>query len=208
MKRHDLLSRMARAQAQLGCRSSDYGGQGPRRGDDDLNPGLTHPGPLTRAAVLVPLVEREAGYTVILTQRTDHLRDHGGQISFPGGRMEARDESAEAAALREAEEEIGLPGGLVSLVGRLDRYETRTGFTVMPIVGVVNPSFVPKLDKFEVAEVFEVPLGFILDPGNHERQSRVFEGKIRQFYVLAYEERYIWGATAGMLINLYEVLTV
>ncbi|MHA1566743.1 MAG: CoA pyrophosphatase [Alphaproteobacteria bacterium] len=208
MERHDIISRVASAQARLSWRCSDTGGQETRRGDDDLNPGLIHPGPLIKAAVLVGLVERAEGYSVLLTQRTDHLRDHGGQISFPGGRMEAGDVSAEAAALREAEEEIGLPADLVSLIGRLDQYDTRTGFAVTPIVGVVTPTFVPKLDSFEVAEVFEVPLGFILDPENHKRHSRIFEGKTRQFYVLAYEERYIWGATAGMLINLYEVLKV
>lgn len=205
MDRSDLISRMASAQKWLGRRCSDDGGPA-RRGDDDLNPGMKHPGPLIRAAVLVGLVERDEGQSVILTQRTDHLRDHGGQISFPGGRMETSDGSAEAAALREAEEEIGLAAQMVSLVGRLDRYETRTGFAVTPIVGLVNPGFEPKLDAFEVAEVFEVPLGFVLERANHERHSRVFEGRTRQFHVLRYEDRYIWGATAGMLINLYEVL--
>ncbi len=203
MKRSEVMSRIADAQTLLSRRGSEIGW----RGDHDLNPGVHHPGPLIKAAVLVPLVEKPHGYEVLLTQRTAHLRDHGGQISFPGGRIEAEDASSEAAALREAEEEIGLPPGHVELVGRLDKYETRTGFEVTPIVGLVTKRFVPRLDPFEVAEVFEVPLGFVLDPANHERHSRIFHGKTRHFYVLTYEERYIWGATAGMLVNLYEVLS-
>lgn len=207
MNRSDLISRIADAQSRLSRRGAGQWQERPPRSDGDLNPGLHHSGPPIEAAVLVPLVEREDGYSVLLTQRTAHLRDHGGQISFPGGRIEPYDSSPEDAALRESEEEIGLPSSLVALMGRLDKYETGTGFVVTPVVGVVTPTFEPRLDAFEVAEVFEVPLGFILDPANHERHSRMFEGRKRQFHVLPYEERYIWGATAGMLINLYEVLT-
>ncbi len=207
MKRSEIIARLAGAQTRLGRRGSRDGPGVPRRGDSDLNPGFHHPGKLIEAAVLVPLVERAEGYRVLLTQRTPHLRDHGGQISFPGGRIEPGDTSPESAALRESEEEIGLSPDLVALIGRLDDYETGTGFTVTPVVGVVTPTFEPRLDDFEVAELFEVPLGFILNPANHERHSKMFAGRKRQFYVLPYEERYIWGATAGMLINLYEVLT-
>ena len=177
-----------------------------RRGDDLFDLGQPHNGPLTPAAVLVPLVERADGFAIMLTQRTAHLRDHAGQISFPGGRVEKSDASPEAAALREAEEEIGVAPEAVEVLSRLDTYETRTGFEVVPVVGVVAPEVEVVLDPFEVAAVFEVPLAFVLDPANHVIQERVFQGTRRQFYVLQYEDRMIWGATAGMLVNLYEVL--
>jgi len=175
------------------------------RGDHDLNPGQPPGGRLTPAAVLVPLIDR-GHLTVLLTQRTAHLDAHAGQISFPGGRVEPADPDHVAAALRETEEEVGIPAGLVEVIGRLDDYITGTGFRVTPVVGVVEPSFEVRPDPFEVAEVFEVPLGFVLDPANHEQHSRIVNGIERRYYVLPYEGRYIWGATAGMLINLYEVL--
>ena len=175
-------------------------------GDHDLNPGMRPPGPLIPAAVLVPLVLRPAEPTVLLTRRTDHLYDHAGQISFPGGRIDPGDESPEAAALRETEEEVGLPREKVELIGRLDTYIVRTGFEVTPAVGFVTPPFPIEPDPFEVAEVFEVPLSFVMDRGNHQRQSREFEGKQRSFYVFQYENRYIWGATAAMLVNLVDIL--
>lgn len=179
-----------------------------QRGDHDLNTeDLRHPGPLTPAAVLVPLIDRLAGMTVLLTQRTAHLSDHASQISFPGGRIESADKSPQEAALREAFEEIGLPPDRVAPVGRLDDYETRTGFLIHPIVGIIEPPFSLTPDPFEVADVFEVPLSFILDRNNHRIECRVYKGYERQFYVLPYEGRYIWGATAGILVNLYDVLT-
>ncbi|MGH6620299.1 MAG: CoA pyrophosphatase, partial [Alphaproteobacteria bacterium] len=157
-------------------------------------------------AVLVPIVERREGLTVLLTQRTDHLSAHAGQISFPGGRLEATDAGLEAAALRETEEEVGLRRDRIEVVGQLDLYVTRTGFEVTPVVGIVTPPFSLTPDPFEVADVFEVPLPFIIDPANHLKQSRLHNGIQRQFYVLPYDNRYIWGATAGMLVNLSEVL--
>jgi 8-oxo-dGTP pyrophosphatase MutT (NUDIX family) len=179
-----------------------------RRGDHDLNDADMRPKPpLVPAAVLVPLVEHAEGYTVLLTQRSADLSKHAGQISFPGGRIEAEDETPALAALREAEEEIGLTADFVDVIGDLDTYEVRTGFEVFPIVGLVRTGFDIKIDPGEVAEVFEVPLSFVLDPGNHHRQGRTFYGMMRYFYVLPFEDRYIWGATAGMLINLYEVLS-
>ena len=179
-----------------------------RRGDHDLNDVDMRPNPpLIPAAVLVPLVERDGGYTVLLTERSAELSKHAGQISFPGGRIEADDKTTEQAALREAEEEIGLTADYVDVIGSLDVYEIRTGFEVFPVVGLVRAGFDLVLDHGEVADVFEVPLSFVLDPRNHHRQSRTFYGKLRHFYVLPFEDRYIWGATAGMLINLYEVLT-
>jgi 8-oxo-dGTP pyrophosphatase MutT (NUDIX family) len=163
--------------------------------------------PLTPAAVLVPLILREEGLTVLLTQRTAHLIHHGGQISFPGGRVENDDSDPQAAALRETEEEIGLPRGDIDVIGRLDDYTTVTGFHITPVVGLLRPPLTFNPDEFEVAEIFEVPLSFIMDPANHRRHSRITpDGVKRWFYALPYEERYIWGATAGMLVNLQEAL--
>jgi 8-oxo-dGTP pyrophosphatase MutT (NUDIX family) len=162
---------------------------------------------LRPAAVLVPVVRREAGLTILLTQRTDHLYDHAGQISFPGGRSEAHDESPAATALRETFEEIGLPHSLVEVLGALPEYTTVTGYRVTPVVGLVSPPPAFKLDAFEVAEAFEVPLTFFLDPGNHQRNTLQYQGRTRHYYAMPYEQRYIWGATAGMLMNLYAFLT-
>lgn len=178
----------------------------PRRGDQDLNPDMTPRLPLQAAAVLVPLMERAEGTTVLLTLRAAHLSDHAGQVSFPGGRVEPTDADAESTALREAEEEIGLPQDHVQLIGRLDTYVTRTGYEVIPCVGLVKPPLELHPDPDEVAAVFEVPLTFFRDPQNRRRESRVFQGRERHFYVYPWEDRYIWGATAGMLSNLAEVL--
>lgn len=160
-----------------------------------------------RAAVLVPLIERPQGWFVILTLRAADLAAHAGQVSFPGGRIEPEDRDAAHAALRETEEEIGLASDHVEIIGRLDTWLTGTGFEITPVVGFVQPppAFVP--DPVEVAEVFEVPLDFVLDPRNHERRMREVRGAQRGFFVLPYQHRNIWGATAGMLVNLAEVLT-
>lgn len=176
------------------------------RGDHDLNPEMGPPATLREAAVLVPLVDRPEELTVIFTQRTATLSSHAGQISFPGGGREPEDGSPEETALRETAEEIGLERGRIEIVGRLDTYVTRTGFRVTPVVGVVTPPFILTPDPVEVAEVFEVPLSFILDPSNPQRHSREFLGKPRWFYAFPYPQRYIWGATAGMLVNLRDVL--
>ncbi len=178
------------------------------RGDHDLNPGWTPPSiELRPAAVLVPLVDRAGGISVLLTQRTAHLSAHAGQISFPGGRIETSDHDATDAALRETEEEVGLTRDHVTVIGRLDTYVTGTGFEITPMVGLVKVPFPLTPDPFEVSEVFEVPLSFVIDPNNHRRMTRVFEDRTRVFFVLPYENRYIWGATAGMLVNLAEVLS-
>jgi 8-oxo-dGTP pyrophosphatase MutT (NUDIX family) len=177
------------------------------RGDHDLNPGWTPPSTELRpAAVLVPLVDRAGGMSVLLTQRTAHLSAHAGQISFPGGRIETSDRDATEAALRETEEEVGLTRDHVTVIGRLDTYVTGTGFEITPLVGIIKVPFPLTPDPFEVAEVFEVPLSFVVDPNNHRRMTRVFDRRTRVFFVLLYENRYIWGATAGMLVNLAEVL--
>ncbi len=157
---------------------------------------------LTAASVLVPIVTRAQGLTVLFTQRTAHLREHSGQVSFPGGRAAAQDATPEATALREAHEEIGLDGARVELLGRMADYHTRTGFRITPVIGIVMPPFELRPDANEVEAVFEVPLDFLLDPANHQRRSRVWEGETRWFYAMPYREHYIWGATAGMLVNL------
>jgi 8-oxo-dGTP pyrophosphatase MutT (NUDIX family) len=195
VSRDDILARLAVAPPP-----------GLRRGDHDLNPDMLPDRLLTRAAVLVPLVERSEGLTVLLTRRSDHLQDHAGQISFPGGRVEPGDVDALATALREAEEEIGLARALVTPIGRLDTYVTRTGFEVTPVIGLVAPPSSLAPDPFEVAEVFEVPLAFILDPASRQRHSRIYAGKTRYFHVFPWRDYYIWGATAGMLVNLAELL--
>jgi 8-oxo-dGTP pyrophosphatase MutT (NUDIX family) len=177
------------------------------RGDHDLNPGMTPPSTALRpAAVLVPLIDRAEGMSVLLTQRTPHLSAHAGQISFPGGRIEESDADAIEAALRETEEEVGLTRDHVTVIGRLDTYVTGTGFEITPVVGIVKVPFPLAIDPFEVAEVFEVPLSFVVDPTNHRRTTREFEARTRIFFVLPYDNRNIWGATAGMLVNLAEVL--
>jgi len=176
-------------------------------GDDGVWRQRTGKSELTHAAVLIPLVNRTPGLTVLLTQRTGHLHDHAGQISFPGGRSEEGDASPESTALREAHEEIGLEPHRVELLGQLPEYITGTGFRVTPVVGWVESGFSLTLDTFEVAEAFEVPLGFFLDPANHQLRSLVWEGRERQFYAMPYADRFIWGATAGMLRSLYHALS-
>jgi len=175
------------------------------RGDHDLN-GF-RPKPDNReAAVLVPIVKRTDGLNVLFTRRTDHLNHHPGQISFPGGHTEEHDESAEHAALRETHEEVGLPESYIQTIGRLNDYVTRTGFRVTPVVGLVEYPYPSDPDDHEVAEVFEVPFSFLMDPANHQKCSRIFMGKRRYFWAMPYQDYYIWGATAGMLKNLYDVL--
>lgn len=163
-------------------------------------PMLGRPG--RRAAVLCPLVRRESGLQVMLTLRSAHLKVHAGQISFPGGKIDPQDPSPMAAALREAEEEIGLFAEHVDVLGALDPYDTSTGFVVTPFVGTVDPRFRPLPNENEVAEVFEVPFDFLMDLNNHERIERMHEGRARRFYQMTYGRYRIWGATAGMLRNL------
>jgi 8-oxo-dGTP pyrophosphatase MutT (NUDIX family) len=160
----------------------------------------------TDAAVLIGLVERTSGPHLLLTQRTTHLRDHAGQISFPGGRVERFDASIVATALREAQEEIGLDPAQVEVLGELAPYDTATGFRIHPVVGWLTPPFELRPDPHEVEDVFELPLAFVVDPGNHRRQSFRRGPLTRTYYVLPYENRFIWGATAGILVNLSALL--
>ena len=161
--------------------------------------------PLEPAAVLL-LVVNHAEPTVVLTQRTSHLAHHAGQIAFPGGRREGGEESPETTALREAREEIGLDSARVELLGRLPEYRTSTGFAVTPVVGWAEPPFAWRPDPHEVAEVFEVPLAFLLDPRNHRYESAFYRGRMRHYWAMPYGERFIWGATAGMLVTFQRLM--
>ncbi len=164
------------------------------------------------AAVLVPLVMRERGLQVLLTRRTEHLRSHAGQVSFPGGRVEAQDADAIATALRETDEEVGLARRHIEVIGALPAYSTVTGFVVTPVVALVAPGFVLQIDAVEVAEAFEVPLAFLMQPRNHRRHLFDAAGQQRQFLSMVWQDagrsepHFIWGATAAMLRNLYGFL--
>lgn len=175
--------------------------------DFSLNGVVPAPTAFRPAAVLMPLVRREPGITVLLTQRTDDMPSHAGQIAFPGGRRQAEDANAVATALRETEEEVGLARRFVEVIGPVDPYRTGTGYEITPIVGIVRPGFTTHADPREVADVFEVPLEHFLDEKNHRIDSRIWQGRERRYYAMPYGERYIWGATAGMLKNLHFVLT-
>ena len=164
--------------------------------------GLT---PLRPAAVLLPVVDRPSGLTVLLTLRASDLRAHSGQVAFPGGKIDAGETPCEAA-LREAQEEIGLEERFVEPLGWLDPYFTGTGFRVAPLVALVEPSFELAVNKLEVDEVFETPFAFLMDAANHRLEEREWQGLRRRYYAMPHDGRYIWGATAGILRNLYEKL--
>jgi 8-oxo-dGTP pyrophosphatase MutT (NUDIX family) len=176
------------------------------KGDHDLNP-ASFPGAAKTfkpAAVLVPIVMRDAEPSVILTRRASHLNNHAGQISFPGGRAEDHDGTAVDTALRESEEEIGLAPRLVEVIGALSTYVTVTQYSVIPVVGLVEPTFDLQAQVSEVAEIFEVPLRFLLDRTNHQKHSGFHNGVERFWYAMPYNDYYIWGATAGMIKDLSE----
>jgi len=184
--------------------------EGPVRYSDlSLNPEL---GPARQdvdtraAAVLVPIIERAPEATILLTERTRHLSAHAGQIAFPGGKMDESDAEPMQTALREAREEIGLDSGLIRPIGFLDTYQTVTNFRVAPLVALVSPEIELVLDASEVADAFEVPLRFLMSQENHHIHSLNYEGRERFYYAMPYGDRYIWGATAGILHNLYEWL--
>ena len=176
-------------------------------GDHVLNPkfgGWIVNRDLHEAAVLIPIIDRPGEATVLLTQRTEELRSHSGQVAFPGGRIDVEDGTAEKAALRETDEETGIAPHFVEIVGRLPDYVTGSGYRINPVIGIVDPRFTLDPNPREVAQVFEVPLGFLMNPANHKRGSRFWEGEERFFYTMPYGERYIWGVTAGIIRALYE----
>jgi 8-oxo-dGTP pyrophosphatase MutT (NUDIX family) len=178
----------------------------PKRGDHDADPvmeAIAKVRPIRPAAVLIPVIAHPQP-TVLLTTRTAHLADHAGQIAFPGGKIDAGDESPAAAALREAHEEIGLEASFVEPVGYLDVYMTTRGFRIVPTIARVSPGFALTLNREEVEDAFEVPLAFLMELTNHQRHSRDWEGMTRHYYAIPFGERYIWGVTAGILRNLHE----
>jgi 8-oxo-dGTP pyrophosphatase MutT (NUDIX family) len=178
----------------------------PERGDHDIDPvmrAIAEVRPVRPAAVLVPVVDR-AEPTVLLTQRATHLPDHAGQISFPGGKIDPGDVSPMAAALREAEEEIGLKSRFIDPIGYLDLYMTTLGYRIVPTLARIAPDFGLDLNRAEVDDTFEVPLAFLMAEENHKLQSREWRGMTRTVYAMPYGERHIWGVTAGILRNLYE----
>lgn len=181
----------------------------PGLGDDDLNPTarmIPEGEEPTPAAVLVPLVPRPEGLHLLLTERQPHLRRHAGQVAFPGGRIDSLEELPVAAALRETEEETGITPAFVEPLGYLDTYITSTNYRVVPVVGMLRPGFTVTPHDAEVKDVFEVPLAFLMDPARHERHSRDWQGQLRYYYAMPWQERYIWGATAGMIRNLYRLM--
>ncbi len=186
--------------------------QGPHAvelGDHVLNPTIAHlirPATLRDAAVLVPVVDRGADSTLLLTKRTEKLRSHSGQIAFPGGRIDPEDASPVHAALREAEEEIGLDASFIEVVGRMPDYVSGSGYRIAPVLATVRPGFLLTLNADEVDDAFEVPLSFLMDPANHHRSSRVWEEQERFFYTMPHGERFIWGVTAGIIRTLWERL--
>jgi 8-oxo-dGTP pyrophosphatase MutT (NUDIX family) len=185
---------------------TDPAARGVRRGDLDLDPTMWERAGVvaTRpASVLVPIIDRGES-TVLLTQRTAELPSHAGQVAFPGGKIDPGDESPVAAALREAREEVGLASTLVEPIGYLDLYLTFSGFRILPTVARVKPDFTLTLNPREVTETFEVPLSFLMNPKNHQRKTRDWKGIARDYYAIAFGDRYIWGITAGILRNLYE----
>jgi len=178
-------------------------------GDHRLNPEfmelIVRPG-MRAAAVMIAAVAHPEGATIILTKRTERLRNHAGQIAFPGGSIDPEDASPEAAALRETQEEIGLDPGLIDVLGRLPDYSTGSGFRIAPVLGIIKPGFTLTLNPIEVDAVFEVPLAFLMDPANHAHSSTVWQERERFFYEMPYGDRRIWGVTAGVIRTLYERL--
>jgi 8-oxo-dGTP pyrophosphatase MutT (NUDIX family) len=178
----------------------------PKRGDHDADPvmkKIAEVRPIRPAAVLVPVVDHDE-LTVLLTQRAQHLPDHPGQVSFPGGKIDQSDSTPLESALREAEEEIGLDRSFIEPIGYLDLYLTTLGYRIVPVIARVRPGFALALNTSEVDATFEVPLGYLMDQNNIERHARDWQGMTRHYYAITFGERYIWGVTAGILRNLHD----
>lgn len=178
-------------------------------GDHSLNPDLRHlivHERLRDAAVMIAAVDHPDGATIMLTKRTEKLRSHSGQIAFPGGRIDPTDPTPEFAAIRETKEEIGIGAETIEIVGRMPDYVSGSGFRISPVLGVARPGFMLTLNEDEVDDAFEVPLSFLMDPTNHNRDSRIWQERERFFYTMPFGERYIWGVTAGIIRTLYERL--
>lgn len=178
-------------------------------GDHSFNPGhprVSGPRTLRDAAVLIPVVDHGDEATVILTKRAEKLASHSGQVAFPGGRIDPTDVSPEAAALREAEEEIGLDAGHVDVIGRMPDYVSGSGYRIAPVLSIVRPGFHLAINEHEVDAAFEVPLRFLMDPANHMQASREFNKQLWTYYDMPYGDRHIWGVTAGIIRTLYERL--
>lgn len=176
------------------------------RSDFDLNPNYHEDLSVVprAAAVLIAVINHENGARVLLTRRPENMASHPGQVAFPGGKVEKSDANIVAAALREAQEEVGLDPSLVDIIGYLDTYQTGSGFRITPVVGLVPSSYQLVLDRREVDEAFEVPLEFLMTVENHQKHSRIWQGKNRAYYAMPYGDKFIWGATAGMLKNFYD----
>jgi 8-oxo-dGTP pyrophosphatase MutT (NUDIX family) len=186
---------------------NDDAAHGAIHGDHAFSPNLEAEFPAGAgkpAAVLIPIVDRSEGPTVLFTQRSGALRSHSGQIAFPGGRIDPGDDGPLGAALREAEEEIGLARRFVAPIGYLDLYLTTSGYRIVPVVAQVEPGFTLALNKDEVEDTFECPLDFLMAEANHRRETREWRGAMRSYYAMPFGERYIWGVTAGILRSLFE----
>ena len=206
---HDLASPRARAlpsRTEIAARLATHPPLETLLTADDLEKQQLAASRELRPAAVLLLVVNHAEPTVVFTMRTAHLADHAGQISFPGGRCDEGDCTPERTALREAREEIGLEADRVELLGRLPEYRTSTGFCVTPVVGWAEPPVAYRPDPHEVAEVFEVPLAFLLDSRNHRYESAFFKGRMRKYWAMPFGERFIWGATAGMLVTFQRIL--
>ena len=200
-----MIARLNASQVNVGLRSNEDANPKNRAAQDQYAQ-ASNKNALTRAAVLVPIILRDDGLRVLLTKRTEHLKNHAGQISFPGGRVDDTDRNVQHTALREAEEEVGLHPSHIDIIGELDQYIVGTGYLVSPIIGMIKPPFKLIRQENEVAEIFEAPLDFLITPKNFTRYAREFNGKMHHHFAITWQNYFIWGATAGMLRNLSQRL--